>query len=85
MALTPLVAIHMTAALAALAVGPLALWARRAGRQRPRLHRAFGHAWVTLMLASALSAPSRFLGHMLWVDWLGIVPVPVRQAAVPGF
>lgn len=56
MTLTPLIAIHMAAALAALAVGPLALWARRAGRQRPRLHRFVGHAWVTLMLASAVSA-----------------------------
>ena len=145
MTLTPLIAIHMTAALAALAVGPLALWARRGSRQRPRLHRAFGYAWVTLMLATAVSAlfirdthlpnvagftpihllvpltlaglagsfwylargdiaahrhtmqrlylgacvvagaftllPNRLLGHMLWVDWLGIVPPPVRQAA----
>ena len=56
MPLTPLVAIHMTAALGALLVGPVALWARRAGQQRPRVHRAFGHAWVTLMLATALSA-----------------------------
>lgn len=56
MTLSPLVAIHMAAALAALAIGPVALWARRAGRQRPRLHRAFGHAWVTLMLVAALSA-----------------------------
>ena len=56
MTLSPLVAIHMTAALAALAIGPLALWARRGRQQRPRLHRAFGHAWVTLMLVAALSA-----------------------------
>jgi uncharacterized membrane protein len=62
MQLTPLIAVHMTAALAAIAIGPIALWARRGhashqpGSQRPRLHRAAGYAWVTLMLVTALSA-----------------------------
>jgi uncharacterized membrane protein len=56
MELTPLIAVHMSAALGALATGPVALWARRAKRQRPRLHRAFGYAWVTLMLVTALTA-----------------------------
>jgi uncharacterized membrane protein len=62
MQLTPVIAIHMTAALGALAIGPVALWARRghgtqsATRQRSRLHRAAGYAWVTLMLMTALSA-----------------------------
>ena len=44
------------APLVALVTGPVALWARRARTQRPRLHRAFGYAWVTLMLATAISA-----------------------------
>lgn len=56
MQMSPVIAIHMSAALAALAIGPVALWARRRGAQRPRLHRAAGHAWVTLMLATAISA-----------------------------
>lgn len=57
MTLTPLVAVHMTAALAALAIGPVALWARRqASGPRPRLHRAAGYAWATLMLVTAISA-----------------------------
>ena len=56
MTLTPLVAVHMTAALLATAIGPVALWARLGARQRPRLHRAFGYAWVTLMLVATLSA-----------------------------
>jgi uncharacterized membrane protein len=56
MELTPLIAVHMTAALGAVATGPVALWARRGRSQRPRLHRAFGYAWVTLMLVTALSA-----------------------------
>lgn len=53
---TPTIAIHMTAALAALALGPLAIWARRSATPRPALHRAAGHAWATMMLAAALSA-----------------------------
>jgi uncharacterized membrane protein len=56
MQLTPVIAIHLTAALGALVIGPVALWARKGATQRPRLHRAFGYAWVTLMLATALSA-----------------------------
>ncbi|MBE0587611.1 MAG: hypothetical protein CVU36_18240 [Betaproteobacteria bacterium HGW-Betaproteobacteria-9] len=62
MTLTPLIAIHLSAALGALALGPLALWARRGhatqhvGTQRPRLHRAAGYAWVTLMLVTAITA-----------------------------
>lgn len=56
MQLTPLVAVHLSAALAAVAIGPVAVWARRGGTPRARLHRAFGYAWVTLMIAAALTA-----------------------------
>ena len=56
MQLTPLIAVHMSAATAALVLGPVALWARLGRRQRPRLPRAMGYAWVTLMLATALTA-----------------------------
>jgi uncharacterized membrane protein len=56
MQLTPVIAIHLAAALAATAIGPLALWARKGATQRPRLHRAAGYAWVTLMVATAVSA-----------------------------
>lgn len=56
MQLTHTIAVHMTAALGALVIGPIALWARRGTTQRPRLHRAFGYAWVTLMLVAAISA-----------------------------
>ena len=56
MQLTPLIAVHMTAAILAVATGPVALWARKGRLQRPRLHRAFGYAWVTLMLVTAVSA-----------------------------
>lgn len=56
MQMTPIIAIHMSAALGAVVTGPVALWARQGAKQRPRLHRAFGYAWVTLMLATAISA-----------------------------
>jgi uncharacterized membrane protein len=64
--LTPVIAIHLSTTLGALALGPLAIWARRgqfdaqASGSRmtvhPRLHRAAGYAWVTLMLMAAVSA-----------------------------
>ena len=53
---TPIVAIHVASALSATAIGPFALWARRGRTQHPRLHRAFGYAWVTLMVLAAVSA-----------------------------
>lgn len=62
MQMSPVIAIHLSAALGALVLGPIAMWARRgqqAGKvatQRPRLHRAAGYAWVTLMLITAFSA-----------------------------
>ncbi len=56
MEISPIIAVHMTAALGALVTGPVALWARKSRQQRPKLHRAFGYAWVTLMLATAISA-----------------------------
>jgi uncharacterized membrane protein len=56
MQMTPLIATHMTAALLAVATGPVALWARHGKTQQPKLHRAFGYVWVVLMLVTATSA-----------------------------
>jgi uncharacterized membrane protein len=56
MNMSPLIAVHASAALAAVVTGPIALWARKGAAQRPKLHRAFGYAWVTLMLVAATSA-----------------------------
>ncbi len=56
MQLTPLIAVHMSAAITAVGIGPVALWARKASTQRPRVHRAFGYAWTAMMLAAAISA-----------------------------
>ena len=56
MQISPVIAVHLTAALGAFALGPVALYARKGPVQRPRLHRAFGYAWVTLMVLAAASA-----------------------------
>jgi uncharacterized membrane protein len=56
MQLTSTIAVHLTASLGALVLGPVALWARQSRTQRPALHRAMGYAWVTLMVISATSA-----------------------------
>ncbi len=56
MQLTPIIAVHATAAILAIVTGPVALWARKSREQRPKLHRAFGYAWVTLMVITAISA-----------------------------
>ena len=34
----------------------IALWARRGTAVHPRLHRASGYAWISMMIASALSS-----------------------------
>jgi len=56
MQMSPIIAVHLTAAVSALVLGPVVLWARRGRTQRPRLHRALGYAWVTLMVMTAVSA-----------------------------
>lgn len=75
MQLTPLIAIHMAAALAAIATGPVALWARQGRRQHPRLHRAFGYAWVTLMVTVALTA--MFIRDYTLPNIAGYTPIHV--------
>ena len=56
MTATPAILIHLSAALAALLLGPWVLWTRWGSTPRPRLHRALGYAWVTLMVLAALSS-----------------------------
>ena len=89
MQIEPVTAIHMSAALLATAIGPVALWARRQGATLPRLHRGAGYAWVTLMVLTALSAvfirhsPLALLGgfsliHLLIPFTLGMLVVAFR-------
>ena len=85
MQLTPTIAVHMTAALGALVLGPVALWARRGAQQRPRLHRAAGYAWVTLMIVAAVSA--LFIRDFRLPNVLGYTPIhlliPITHRSCP--
>jgi uncharacterized membrane protein len=73
MQLTPLIAFHMGCALGATAIGPVALWARRRGAERPALHRMAGYAFVLLMLGTALSA--LLIRDFLRPNWMGFTPI----------
>lgn len=55
MQLTPTIAVHLSLALSAVAIGPWVLWTRLGATTRPQLHRALGYAWVTCMLGAALT------------------------------
>jgi uncharacterized membrane protein len=83
MPLTPLIAVHMTAALLAVATGPVALWARKGRSQRPRLHRAFGYAWVTLMLITATSA--LFIRDFQLPNLAGYTPIHLLVVVIAVF
>jgi uncharacterized membrane protein len=56
MQMSPVIAVHMTASLIALALGPVAIWARLGKTKRPWIHRAMGYAWVSMMILSAVAA-----------------------------
>ena len=73
MQISPLIAVHMSAALGALVLGPEAIWARKGATQRPRLHRAFGYGFATLMLAAAIS--SAFIGDYGLLNVHGYTPI----------
>jgi uncharacterized membrane protein len=75
MQLTPTIAIHMSAAIAALVIGPVVLWARLGKHIRPWLHRALGYAWTTLMLVAAISAI--FIRDFNLPNILGYTPIHV--------
>jgi uncharacterized membrane protein len=86
--MSPVIAIHLSAALGALVLGPVAIWARRghlrgpAGAVRPRLHRAAGYAWVTLMLVTALSAI--FIRDFKLPNIAGYTPIHILVPVVFG-
>jgi uncharacterized membrane protein len=83
MQMSPLIAVHMTAALLALATGPVALWARKGRQQHPRLHRAFGYAWVTLMVITAISAV--FIRDFNFPNLAGYTPIHLLVPVTLGF
>jgi uncharacterized membrane protein len=73
MSMTPLIAVHMTAAITATVIGPFAMWARLGMTTRPKLHRAFGYAWVTMMIVTAVSA--LFIRSYFGFSWYGFSPI----------
>ena len=73
MSMSPLITVHMTAAIAATMIGPFAMWARLGMTKRPKLHRTFGCAWVTMMLVTAISAI--FISSGLGWNWYGFSPI----------
>jgi uncharacterized membrane protein len=72
MQLTPVIATHMSLALTAVAIGPVALWSRL-GSTRPRLHRSMGYAWVTCMFGAAFSG--LFIRDNQLPNWAGFTPI----------
>lgn len=72
MQMTPVIATHMSLALAALVIGPVALWSRM-GTTRQRLHRGMGYAWVTCMAGAALSGI--FIRDYGLPNWAGYTPI----------
>lgn len=80
MQLTPVVAIHLTAAASALVIGPFALWTRLGMRQRPKLHRALGYAWVSMMILAAAS--SLFLRDFNLPNIAGYTPIHLLVPAM---
>lgn len=73
MSFSPLIAVHMTAAITATVIGPFAMWARLGMTKRPKLHRAFGYAWVTMMVVTAVSAI--FIRSGLGFNLYGFSPI----------
>jgi uncharacterized membrane protein len=69
--LSPAIVVHLVLAIGALLLGPFALLARKGSR----LHRAFGYAWVTLMLGAALS--SVFIRDVRLPNLLGYTPIHI--------
>ena len=72
MQMTPVIAIHMSLALTALVIGPVALWSRL-GTTRARLHRGMGYAWVTCMAGAAFSGI--FIRDHALPNWQGYTPI----------
>ena len=81
--LGPQTIIHLAAAISAVVLGPFALWARLSGKQRPQLHRAFGYAWVTLMLITSVSAIFIHSYFPMWgrFSWIHLL-IPVTLASL---
>lgn len=69
MEFTPVILIHMFAAIAAIVLGGIALTMQKG----TPMHRLFGRLWVMLMLVTALvSFGIRTSGHFSWIHLLSV-------------
>jgi uncharacterized membrane protein len=76
---TPVILIHLVAALAALALGA-AVFLRRKGTP---VHRMLGRAWVGLMLVTAISTYwIRGSGSFSWIHGLSVISLVALAFAV---
>jgi uncharacterized membrane protein len=75
MTLTPVIAVHVSLALGALVLGPLALTARKGSA----LHRTSGYTWVVLMLGAAIS--SAFIRDFRLPNLMGYTPIHILTVA----
>lgn len=78
-AFTPVILLHMSAALAALALGAAMFLARKG----TVLHRVAGRTWVALMLVVALSSFwIQRTGNFSWIHALSMAVILMLGAAV---
>lgn len=67
--LSPAIQVHVMAAIGALLLGPVALWARKGSPT----HRRAGYLWVALMLATAIT--SLFIRDFGMPNLAGYTPI----------
>jgi uncharacterized membrane protein len=85
---TPLIALHATAATLAVPLGAAVLLLPRG----TRLHRAMGRTWAGLMLVAAVSSFLMTGGSFSWIHllsawtllWLGVAIARVRRGDIAG-
>ena len=75
MPLSPAIVIHLCFAISALALGPLALNARKGSRW----HRMSGYFWVAMMVGAALS--SLFIRDFRLPNLAGYTPIHILSVA----
>jgi uncharacterized membrane protein len=76
---TPMILIHLSAALVALVLG-IAVFLRRKGNFS---HRVLGRAWVGLMLVTAISTYwIRGGGHFSWIHGLSVISLVALSFAM---
>lgn len=79
MEFTPIILIHVLAALGALVIGGITLMLRKGTLS----HRLLGRAWVALMLTTALASFGiKTSGHFSWIHLLSVGTVFALAASV---